>query len=112
MSQVSIGGEQKRAIRVQVEPARLAAMGLTLEDVRQLLVTATVDSPKGTVDGDRRAFSVQANDQLTHAAEYNELILAYRNGSPIRVRDIGLAVDGPENARLAGCRTASAASNC
>jgi len=102
VSQVSIGGEQKRAIRVQVEPARLAAMNMTLEDVRQLLVTATVDAPKGTVDGDRRAFSVYANDQLTRAAEYNDLILAYRNGSPVRVRDIGLAVDGPENARLAG----------
>ena len=102
VSQVSIGGEQKRAIRVQIEPARLAAMNLTMEDVRQLLVTATVDAPKGTVDGDRRAFSVYANDQLTRAAEYNDLILAYRNGSPVRVRDIGLAVDGPENARLAG----------
>ncbi len=102
VSQVSIGGEQKRAIRVQVDPARLAAMGMTLEDVRNLLVTATVDAPKGTVDGAQRAFAIYANDQLTKAAEYNDVILAYRNGAPVRVRDIGLAVDGPENARLAG----------
>ena len=102
VSQVSIGGEQKRAIRVQVDPARLAAMGMTLEDVRSLLVTATVDAPKGTVDGAQRAFAIYANDQLTKAAEYNDVILAYRNGAPVRVRDIGLAVDGPENARLAG----------
>ena len=102
VSQVSIGGEQKRAIRVQADPARLAAMGMTLEDVRQLLVTATVDAPKGTVDGTQRAFAIYANDQLTKAAEYNDVILAWRNGAPVRVRDIGTAVDGPENARLAG----------
>ena len=102
VSQVTIGGEQKRAIRVQVDPARLAAMNMTLEDVRQLLVTATVDAPKGTLDGARQAFSIYANDQLTKAVELNEVILAWRNGAPVRVRDIGAAVDGPENARLAG----------
>ena len=102
VSQVSLGGEQKRAIRVQADPARLAAMGMTLEDVRQLLITATVDSPKGTVDGAQRAYAIYANDQLTKAAEYNDVILAWRNGAPVRVRDIGIAVDGPENARLAG----------
>ncbi len=102
VSQVSIGGEQKRAVRVQVDPARLAAMGMTLEDVRTMLVTATVDAPKGSVDGDRRSFAIYANDQLTKAAEYNDIVLAYRNGAPVRVRDIGRAVDGPENARLAG----------
>ena len=102
VSQVSIGGEQKRAIRVQVDPARLAAMNLTLEDVRQLLVTATVDAPKGVIDGPTRAMSIYANDQMTKAPEFENVILAYRNGAPIRIRDIGRAVDGPENARLAG----------
>jgi len=102
VSQVTIGGEQKRSIRVQVDPARLAAMNMTLEDVRQLLVTATVDAPKGTLDGDRQAFSIYANDQLTKSHELNEVILSWRNGAPVRVRDIGTAVDGPENARLAG----------
>ncbi len=102
VSQVSIGGEQKRAIRVQIDPARLGAMGMTLEDVRQLLVTSTVDSPKGTVDGPERSFSVYANDQLTRASQLDDVVLAYRNGAPVRVRDVGQAVDGPENARLAG----------
>ncbi len=102
VSQVSIGGEQKRAIRVQVDPARMAAMNMTLEDVRQPLVTATVDAPKGTLDGTSQAFSIYANDQLTKASELNEVILSWRNGAPVRVRDIGAAVDGPENARLAG----------
>ena len=102
VSQVSIGGEQKRSIRVQVDPARLAAMNMTLEDVRTLLVTATVDAPKGTVDGVERSFDVYDNDQLTKSADVNNIILAYRNGGPVRVRDIGRAVDGPENARLAG----------
>jgi len=102
VSQVIIGGEQKRAVRVQVDPARLAAMGMTLEDVRQALVNATVDAPKGTVDGKQQAFTVYANDQLTRAPEYDNVILAYRGGAPVRVRDIGQAVDGPENLRLAG----------
>ena len=102
VSQVLIGGEQKRAVRVQVDPAKLAAMGMTLEDVRGVLVNATVNSPKGTIDSDRRAYTIYDNDQLTKAAEYNNVVLAYRNGAPVRVRDIGQAIDGPENQQLAG----------
>jgi hydrophobe/amphiphile efflux-1 (HAE1) family protein len=102
VSQVYIGGEQKRAVRVQVDPAKLAAMGMTLEDVRGVLVNATVDSPKGTIDSGTRSFSVYTNDQLTKAAEYNDVILLWRNGAPVRVRDIGHAIDGPENVLLAG----------
>ncbi len=101
VSQVSIGGEQKRAVRVQVDPARLAAMGMGLEDVRNVLAQATVDSPKGSVDGPLRSFAVYDNDQITQASAYDDVILAYRNGAAVRVRDIGRAVDGPENARLA-----------
>jgi hydrophobe/amphiphile efflux-1 (HAE1) family protein len=102
VSQVFIGGEQKRAVRVQVDPARLAAMGMTLEDVRNMLVNATVNAPKGSIDGDRRTYTVYDNDQLTKAREYEGVILAYRNGAPVRVRDIGTAVDGPENSLTAG----------
>ncbi|MBV8868438.1 MAG: efflux RND transporter permease subunit, partial [Acetobacteraceae bacterium] len=102
VSQVYIGGEQKRAIRVQVDPAKLAAMGLTLEDVRPALVNASIDSPKGTINAEHLGYTIYDNDQLTRAAEYNDTILAWRNGAPIRVRDIGQAVDGPENATLAG----------
>ncbi len=102
VSQVSIGGEQKRSVRVQVDPARLAAMGMTLEDVRTTLVNATVNSAKGSVDGARQSFAIYDNDQMTKASQYDSIILAYRNGAPVRVSDIGRAVDGPENTRLAG----------
>ncbi|MGH7210789.1 MAG: efflux RND transporter permease subunit, partial [Acetobacteraceae bacterium] len=96
-----VGGQQKPAIRVQIDPAKLAAMGLTLEDVRQMLVNATVDNPKGTIDGPRTAFTIDDNDQLTEASQYDNVIVAYRNGAPVRVRDIGRAVAGAENTRLA-----------
>ena len=102
VAQVAIGGEQKRSVRVQVDPAKLAAMGMTLEDVRGTLTNATVDSAKGAVNGTRQAYAIYDNDQLTKASEYDNVILAYRNGAPVRVRDIGRSIDGPENAQLAG----------
>jgi hydrophobe/amphiphile efflux-1 (HAE1) family protein len=101
VSQIFIGGEQKRAVRVQADPGKLAAMGLTLEDVRGTLVNSTANAPKGTVDSEHRSFALYANDQLTKGAEYNNVILAYRNGAPVRVSDIGQAVDGPENRLVA-----------
>ena len=101
VAQVTIGGEQKPAIRVQVDPAKLAATGLTLEDVRGVIVTATSDAAKGNLNGSQQSFTIAANDQLTRAADYNEVILAYRNGAPIRARDVGHAVDGPENVNIA-----------
>ena len=97
VSQVYIGGEQKRAVRVQIDPSRLAAMGLTLEDARAALTKATVDSPKGTVDGAKRVFTIYANDQLTKGSDFDNVIIAYRAGAPVRVRDIGHAIDAPEN---------------
>ena len=102
VSQVFIGGERKRSVRVQVDPARLAAMGLTMEDARASLLASTVNSPKGTVDGQLRSFTIYANDQMTKASDYNNLVLAYRNGAPIRVRDIGQAVDDADNWQVAG----------
>ncbi len=101
VAQIFIGGQQKRAVRIQVDPAKLAAMGLTLEDVRSALVNATTDSPKGTLDGAVRTFTIYANDQLTRASQYQNLIIAYRNGAPVRVRDIGRAVNAAENTHLA-----------
>ena len=97
VSQVLIGGEQKRSVRVQVDPAKIAAMGMTLEDVRTTLVNATADAPKGSSTAEHRAYTIYANDQLTRASEYNDVILAYRNGAAVRVRDIGRAIDAPEN---------------
>ena len=102
VAQVLIGGQQKPSVRVQVDPEKLASMGMTIEDVRTLLVSATVDSPKGSIDGEHKAYTVYANDQMTRAREYNNVVLAYRNGAAVRVRDIGTAIDGPENRLLAG----------
>jgi len=101
VSRVFIGGEQKRAVRVQVDPGRLAAMGLTIEDARLALANSTANAPKGTIEGELRSFTIYANDQLTTAAEYNEVVIAWRNGAPIRVRDIGQAVDAADNLRVA-----------
>jgi len=102
VAQVLIGGQQKPSVRVEVDPEKIASMGMTLEDVRNELVTATTDSPKGSIDGQTKAFTVYANDQIMRAHDYNNVILAYRNGAAVRVRDIGTAIDGPENRLLAG----------
>ena len=100
VGQVSMGGEQKPSIRVQVDPGKVAAMGLTLEDVRTTLAQVTVDQPKGSIDGPHRNFTIYDNDQLVHAADWNNVILAYRNGAPVRIQDVGQAVEGPENAKM------------
>ena len=101
VAQVLIGGQQKPSVRVQVDPEKLASMGMTIEDVRNLLVNATTNAPKGSIDGEHKAYTVYDNDQMTRAAEYNNVVLAYRNGAAVRVRDIGTAIDGPENRLLA-----------
>jgi hydrophobe/amphiphile efflux-1 (HAE1) family protein len=97
---VSIGGQQKPAVRVQVDPAKIAALGIQLEDVASVISIATVDAPKGTINGISRNFVVYDNDQLLKAAPWNDVIVAYKNGGPVRIRDIGVAVDGPENNQL------------
>jgi hydrophobe/amphiphile efflux-1 (HAE1) family protein len=101
VGQVLVGGQQTPAIRVQVDPARLANMGLTLEDVRTVLTNATVDDPKGSIDGPNQSYTIYANDQLTQAEPYNKIIIGYRNGAPIHISDIGRAVAGPQNRELA-----------
>ena len=101
VGQVLVGGQQTPAIRVQVDPARLANMGMTLEDVRNVLTNVTVDNPKGSIDGPNQSFTIYANDQLTTANPYNDVIVGYRNGAPIHIRDIGRAVSGPQNRELA-----------
>jgi multidrug efflux pump subunit AcrB len=101
VSQVIIGGQQKPAIRVQIDPAKLASMGLTLEDVRTALTNATVNSPKGSIDGPDRSYTVLDDDQLTKPAPYNDVVIAWRNGAPVHVGDVGQAVRGPQNRELA-----------
>ncbi|HEV7982184.1 MAG TPA: efflux RND transporter permease subunit [Xanthobacteraceae bacterium] len=95
VAQVQIWGEQKPAIRIQVDPAKLASAGLTLEDVRPMLVSSTTIASKGTVNTAETSFTIAANDQIVDAEPFNDAIVAYRNGGPIRVRDIGQAVAGP-----------------
>ena len=101
VAQVFIGGQQKPAIRVQIDPAKLVAKGLALEDVRSQIAITTVDTPKGNIDGDKRAYTIYANDQLLDAKDWNDVIVAYRNGGPLRIRDIGQAVVGPEDMKQA-----------
>ncbi|MBV8169864.1 MAG: efflux RND transporter permease subunit, partial [Alphaproteobacteria bacterium] len=101
IAQVAINGEQRPAVRIQVDPLKLASLGMGLEDVRAVLANATVDSPKGIIDGANQQFTIYDNDQLTRAEEWEGIVLAYRNGSAIRVRDVGIAVDAPENMKMA-----------
>jgi hydrophobe/amphiphile efflux-1 (HAE1) family protein len=101
VGEVLVGGQQTPAIRVQIDPAKLASMGLTLEDVESVLTNATVDNPKGSIDGPQQSYTIYANDQLTTAEPYNNIIVAYRNGAPVRIKDIGRAVSGPQNRELA-----------
>src|SRR6202163_3776707 len=97
VAQVVIGGEQKPAVRVQVDPAKLQTRGLALEDVRTAIALATSNAPKGGIYNDNQSFTIAANDQLQRVADYENAFLAFRNGAPIRVRDIGQAVEGPQD---------------
>ena len=94
---VSIAGGQKPGVRIQANPAALAGYGMSLEDLRTVLAAANVDQAKGNLNGPKQAFTVGANDQLLSAADYNQVIVAYRNGSPVRMSDVATAVDGAEN---------------
>ena len=97
VAQVSLGGQQKPAIRVQVDPVKIAALGIQLEDVATVISAATVDAPKGSINGDELGFAIYSNDQLLQAEPWNSVIVAYKNGAPVRIRDIGVAVEGAES---------------
>ena len=98
---VSISGGQKPAVRIQVNPTALASYGLSLEDLRTALVQANVDQAKGVLDGARQSYTIGANDQLNSSEQYKPIVVAYRNGGPVRVGDIANVIDGTENAWLA-----------
>ena len=98
---VSIAGGQRQAVRIKVNPEALAANGLNLADVRNLIGASNVNQPKGNFDGPTRVSMLDANDQLKTPQEYAELILAYNNGAPLRLKDVAEIVDGAENERLA-----------
>lgn len=97
VAEVRISGQRKPAIRIQANPEKLAALGLTLEDVRQAVLETSVNRPKGTIYGNNRTSTIEANDQLFDAKEYQELIISYRNGSPVRLKDVSTVIEGPEN---------------
>ncbi|MBW9116835.1 efflux RND transporter permease subunit [Rhizobium cauense] len=102
VSQVLVFGQQKPAVRLQIEPLKIAELGISLEDVRSAVSTLTSDAPKGSIQGAERTYTIYDNDQLLQAAPWNDAIVTYKNGSPVRIRDIGKAVDGAENTQIAG----------
>lgn len=98
---VTLSGGQRPAVRIQANPRALAAQGLTLADVRSAIAAANVNGAKGSFDGPLRASTIDANDQLASAEEYAQTIIGYKEGAPLRLRDIADVVEGAENARLA-----------
>jgi HAE1 family hydrophobic/amphiphilic exporter-1 len=99
---VGIGGQEQPTIRVQVDPQALAARGINLEDVRTVLGQANVDLPKGTLNSPRQTYTLNTNDQIFQPEDYANLIVAYKNGSPVRVRDIGHVISAGENELISG----------
>jgi multidrug efflux pump len=98
---VSISGGQKPAVRIQANPTALASNSLSLEDVRTAIASANVDQAKGVLDGPRQAYTIGANDQLVSSSQYRPVIVAYRNGAPVRLADIAAVVDDVENSKQA-----------
>lgn len=94
---VSIGGGQRPAVRIQANPDALSAYGLTMENVRALIVASNVNAAKGNFDGPRLSYTINSNDQLLSAADYRPLILTYKNGAPVRLSDVAKVIDGAEN---------------
>ena len=98
---VSISGGQKPAVRIRANPTALASYGMSLEDLRTALAAANVNQAKGVLDGPRQSFTIGANDQLNSSAQYNSIVVAYKNGAPVRLSDVASAVDSAENIKQA-----------
>src|ERR1700741_399852 len=97
---VSVSGGQRPAVRIQANIRKLAAYGLKIDDLRATLGHANINTPKGNFDGSMRADTINANDQIRNAVDYKSLIIAYKNGSPVRLSDVGDVVDGAQNDKL------------
>jgi hydrophobe/amphiphile efflux-1 (HAE1) family protein len=106
VAQALIVGDQHPSIRIQVDPAKLASSGLTLEDIRSTLVNATTIAAKGTINTAKTSFTIAANDQIVDAEPFNDIILGYRNGGAIRVRDVGQAIAAESDRTVAGYQNA------
>jgi len=98
---VSISGGQRPAVRIRANPRALAAYGLNIDDLRTTIGNANVNTPKGNFDGPTRAYTINANDQLKNAREYVDIVIAYKDGAPVRLSDVAEVVDGAENTKLA-----------
>ena len=101
VAQVNVYGAQKFAVRVQLDPSLLASRGVGIDEVENALLAQNVNMPTGTLWGPRQAFTVQATGQLSNAAQYRPLIVAYRNGSPVRLEELGRVIDSVENDKVA-----------
>ena len=99
---VTIGGGQKPAVRIQVNPATLATYGISLEDLRTALASTSANAAKGTIDGEAQNYQINSNDQLLAGDDYRDVIVAYKNGAPVTLSDVSKISDGVENVRLAG----------
>jgi multidrug efflux pump len=97
---VSISGGQRPAVRIRADIRKLAAYGLNIDDLRTTLGNANINTPKGNFDGPMRSYTINANDQIRNASDYRPLIVAYKNGSPVRLSDVGDVVDGAQNDKL------------
>jgi multidrug efflux pump len=106
---VSISGGQRPAVRVVVNPRALAAYGLNIDDLRTTISNANQNGPKGTLDGPSSAYTVNTNDQIRDAEDYGAVVIAYKNGAPVRLRDVATLVSGAENAKLGGWMNSTAA---
>ena len=102
VGRVTVQGGLKPAVRIQADLTRLAAYGISLEDLRAAISGANVSGPKGSLDGSQQSYMIAANDQLTAAAAYNDIVVAYRDGAPIALRDVAKVIDGLENAKVGG----------
>ena len=109
MGQVFVFGSKPYAARVQINPAALAAKGIGLEDVRNALVAATVNNPKGEIETAHQAVALDTNDQLFNAAQYGNIIIAYRNGAPVRIKDVGDVINSVQNERVGARGSATSA---
>src|SRR3979411_2458158 len=98
----SMSGGHRPAVRIQADLRQLAAYGLNIDDLRTTLGTANVNTPKGNFDGPTRQYTINANDQLKKASDYNDLVIAYRNGAPVLLSNVAKATEGAENTRRAG----------
>ena len=100
VSEARIFGQRAYATHVKINPGALSSRGIGLEDVRNALLGTTIDRPKGVLEGQHQTYTLDTNDQLFNAAQYNNVIVAYRNGAPVRIKDLGNAVDSVQNERI------------